>query len=207
MADTSNAEFNNPDSPSAAELRKLKRNQRRALPESIQKRHSQALCENITRHAMYKNCTRLACYIANDGEIDPYLIIEHASFAGKKVYLPVLSPLRNSLYFAPYTAGDKLNLNRFSIPEPTCHPTQWIKARQLDLLLMPLVAFDVMGSRLGMGGGFYDRTLAYLRCRRHWKKPTLAGLAHEIQKTEQLSRQNWDIPLDYIVTEQQIYTT
>ena len=69
----------------------------------------------------------------------------------------------------------------------------------------PLVAFDVSGNRVGMGGGFYDRTLAYLQHRRYWRKPVLAGLAHEIQKVAQLDTQSWDIPLDYVITEKQIY--
>ena len=58
-----------------------------------------------------------------------------------------------------------------------------------------------------MGGGFYDRTLAYLQHRRYWRKPVLMGLAHEVQKADQLESQSWDIPLDYIVTEKQRYRT
>ena len=162
--------------PSVATIRKLKRAERRSLADDQQKHHSQMLCENVTRQQIYKSGKKIACYIANDGEIDPWLIIDHARFAHKKVYLPVLSPMKNSLYFAPYEADDKLILNRFSIPEPACHPSKWLHAWQLDLLLLPLVAFDDRGNRLGMGGGFYDRTLAYLNCRQHWKKPVLAGI-------------------------------
>lgn len=192
---------------SAADIRKQKRAQRKLLLASEQQQHSQALCQNITKERAYKNSHNIACYLANDGEIDPYLIIEHAEFFGKEVYLPVLSPLKNSLYFAPYKTGDRLKLNRFKIPEPDCHPSKWLNARQLDLLLLPLVAFDARGNRLGMGGGFYDRTLAYLQHQRFWKKPALMGLAHEIQKAGQLNRQSWDIPLDYIITEKQHYRT
>jgi 5-formyltetrahydrofolate cyclo-ligase len=72
---------------------------------------------------------------------------------------------------------------------------------------MPLVAFDEQGNRLGMGGGFYDRTLAYLKYRQHRRKPVLAGLAHEIQKIGQLTTQSWDIPLDCIITENKLYRT
>ncbi|MDT8283855.1 MAG: 5-formyltetrahydrofolate cyclo-ligase [Gammaproteobacteria bacterium] len=186
-------------------IRQLKRNQRRELPVSVQQQHSQALRQNIIRQKHYRNSQHIACYLANDGEIDPYLLIEHAWFAGKNVYLPILSPLKNSLYFAPYEQDSHLKLNRFNIPEPTCHPSDWRKASQLDLLLLPLVAFDTRGNRIGMGGGFYDRTLAYLQHRRYWRKPVLAGVAHEIQKVEQLKSQSWDIPLDYVITEKTIY--
>ncbi len=70
---------------------------------------------------------------------------------------------------------------------------------------MPLVAFDEHGNRVGMGGGFYDRTLAYLQHRQFWKKPTLLGLAHELQKVARIESQRWDIPLDGIITEKKHY--
>jgi len=191
----------------AADIRRLKRAQRRLLPATTQKHHSHALCENLIKEKVYRNSQNIACYLANDGEIDPYLIIEHAWFLGKKIYLPILSPLKNSLYFAPYEKDSKLKFNRFNILEPVCQPSEWKTASQLDLLLLPLVAFDTRGNRIGMGGGYYDRTLAYLRHRQFWKKPTLVGLAHEIQKAGQLDKQSWDIPLNFIVTEKQRYET
>jgi len=70
---------------------------------------------------------------------------------------------------------------------------------------MPLVAFDEYGNRIGMGGGFYDRTLAYLQHRQLWRKPVLMGLAYEIQKMKKLESQSWDIPLNSVVTEKEIY--
>ena len=195
----------NTNNQSNAEIRQLKRAQRRLLSTTVQQQHSQALCQNTAKEKIYRYSRHIALYLANDSEIDPYLLIEHASFLGKKVYLPILSPLKNSLYFAPYKTGDCLKLNRFKILEPICHPSKWKTARQLDLLLLPLVAFDADGNRMGMGGGFYDRTLAYLQHRRFWKKPTLVGLAHEIQKVGQLNTHSWDIPLDYIITEKRRY--
>ena len=195
----------NTEPQSAIDLRQQKRSQRQLLSTTAQLQHSKAMCRNIIRQRNYKNSQHLGCYLANNGEINPSLLIEHARFLGKIVYLPVLSPLKNSLYFAPYTADGKLRLNRFNIPEPVCHPSHWKTASQLDLLLLPLVAFDAQGNRMGMGGGFYDRTLAYLQQRRFWRKPVLMGLAHELQKVEQLNAQSWDIPLDYIITEKQHY--
>jgi 5-formyltetrahydrofolate cyclo-ligase len=191
----------------AGEIRRLKRASRQQLPPAIQKQHSLAICQNIIKEKSYKNSNSIACYLANDAEIDPHPIIEHAWFTGKKVYLPILSPLKNSLYFSPYEIDSELTLNRFNIPEPSCHPSKWKTARQLDLLLLPLVAFDTEGNRLGMGGGFYDRTLSYRQHRQYRQKPTLIGLAHEVQKVEQLESRSWDIPLDFIVTEKQRYKT
>jgi 5-formyltetrahydrofolate cyclo-ligase len=197
----------NPDGTTSADIRQNKRRHRQQLSDTIQRHNSKALCSNITRQRVYRNSQHIACYLANDGEIDPSPIIEHAWHLGKQVYLPVLSPLRNSLYFSHFEAGSRLRLNRYNIPEPIASPSQWKRAAQLDLLLLPLVAFDTQGNRMGMGGGFYDRTLSYMQHRQHWKKPTLIGLAHEIQKVGQLKVQSWDIPLDQIVTERRRYDT
>jgi len=193
-----------PDSQSSTEIRKIKRAQRNTFPTSTQQEHSEALEQLIIQDKVYKNSQHIACYLANDGEIDPVKIIEHAWSDNKKVYLPILSPSKNSLYFVAYTSKSKFKVNRFGIPEPICQPSQWKKASQMDLLLIPLVAFDVSGNRIGMGGGFYDRTLAFLP-QQQSNKPRLIGLAHEIQKVDHLNRQEWDIPLDVIITEKKIY--
>ncbi len=190
-----------------ADIRQHKRAQRRLLLNTAQQQHAQALYQNTIQQKFWRNSQRIALYLANDGEINPDLLIDYAHSLDKQIYLPILAPLKNSLYFAPYEANQRLKLNRFNIAEPECHPSKWKTAWQLDLLLLPLVAFDIKGSRIGMGGGYYDRTLAYLQHRRCWKKPVLAGLAHEMQKVEHLNRQSWDIPLDYIITEKQCYRT
>ncbi len=98
-------------------------------------------------------------------------------------------------------------VNKFGILEPACKPKYWLKPRQMDLMLLPLVAFDEAGNRLGMGGGFYDRSLAHLKLRQHVRKPYLIGLAHECQKAGNVLVQSWDVPLNAIVTEKRVYET
>jgi 5-formyltetrahydrofolate cyclo-ligase len=78
-------------------------------------------------------------------------------------------------------------------------------ARALDLLFVPLVAFDDAGNRLGMGGGYYDRTLAYLRLRRHWYRPRVIGLAHTLQRVASLPKNAWNVPVDAVVTERTVH--
>ena len=195
-----------PSADSLSQLRQQMRHARRALGHATQKHHAQALAKSVCRSRTFINSKAIACYLANDGEIDPRYIIERAWLMHKQVYLPVLSPLGHRLYFAPYSPGAPMSANRFGIMEPDCHPREWRSARQLDLIFLPLVAFDAAGNRAGMGGGFYDRSLAYRQHRQLWQRPALYGLAHELQKTEQLSVRSWDIPLDGIATEQCIYT-
>ena len=123
---------------------------------------------------------------------------------GKACYLPVITPGK-SLWFAPYEDGDPLAPNRFGIPEPARAGIKLVSARVLDLILTPLVAFDDQGHRLGMGSGFYDRTLSFLRHRRVWRKPRLLGVAHELQHLSALQAAPWDVPLDGVATDESLY--
>lgn len=130
----------------------------------------------------------------------------HLRRHGKELCLPVLRPGKtNRLWFSPFGLGDRLRPNRFGILEPDTRRRPPLPLRVIDVVLMPLVGFDSALNRLGMGGGFYDRTLAPLRHGK-WRKPRLIGVAHECQRIEVLERRPWDIPMDSVVTERGIYT-
>jgi len=186
-------------------LRKNLRQQRNALDFDTQEQHALALDQQLSHNRLFKHSQRIAVYLAADGEIDPAYIIQRAQQTHKKIYLPVLAPFSNRLYFAPYSDNSKMKLNRFNIAEPDVHPKHWLKPQQLDLILMPLVGFDKSGNRLGMGGGFYDRSLHFMHFRKTSYKPYLVGLAHALQHVEKLPHQTHDVPLKMIATEQQIY--
>lgn len=186
-------------------LRRELRQQRRALSAQQQQSAALALDRVLGRHPLFLRSKHIAIYLPNDGEMDLTPLLQRALSMGKQCYLPILSPLyHNRLWFAPYHADSTLSLNRFGIPEPNCNYSQMRPVWTLDLVLTPLVAFDTNGNRLGMGGGFYDRTLAYLNHREHWRKPRLLGTAHAFQQVEQLSRESWDIPLQGVVTEKEL---
>ena len=184
-------------------LRQQKREQRRQLSASQQAKHAQQLAECLLRHSTFIDSQCIAAYLSNDGEINPAAIIEQAWKLGKQVYLPVLSAHENSLLFAPFEKDSPVCRNQFGIDEPDCLPEHWLKAEHMDLILLPLVAFDEQGNRMGMGGGFYDRSLANIH--QQEKLTHLVGLAHEIQKIDQLDAQSWDIPLHAIATENDFY--
>ena len=188
------------------ELRQQLRDRRLALDEETQAIAAAQLAERVVRQPAFRRAHRMAAYFAHDGEIDPFPILERAWALGKHCYLPVLSRVRSDrLWFAPWTPASRFRLNRFGIPEPMVTARQLVRAQELDLLLLPLVAFDHEGRRLGMGGGFYDRSLAFLRQRRHWHKPAVLGLAHDFQRCERLPADDWDIPLAGIVTDRDWY--
>jgi 5-formyltetrahydrofolate cyclo-ligase len=178
------------------------RRRRRALT-----RAERAVCAGRAAHhlsttSLFLRSQRIACYLAHEGELDPSPLMSRAWTLGKTVYLPVLRFLGGPhLWFAPYRAGDDLRPNRFGIPEPVQPSSEMVRARDIDLMLMPLVAFDARGNRLGMGGGFYDRTLSFLWHHRHRHRPRLVGLAYDFQQVPELTVFPWDVPLQGIVTE------
>jgi len=185
-------------------LRNQMRAQRQALSITEQREAAERLARILARDSMFRRSRHIAFYLANDGELDPAILLQRAWDMGKLCYLPVITP-RQSLLFAPYAEGDPLALNRFGIPEPVRPGLALVKARVLDLVLTPLVAFDDRGHRLGMGGGFYDRTLSFLRHRHAWRKPRLLGIAHELQRVPALPAATWDVPLDGVATDHKLY--
>ncbi|MGB0448981.1 MAG: 5-formyltetrahydrofolate cyclo-ligase [Porticoccaceae bacterium] len=187
----------------ASEIRKTIRNKRRVLTSAQQQSAAENLAALISQQASFLRAKRIGLYLANDGEIDPSILMGIALNANKTCFLPIIHPLQfNRLYFGEYRNGDSLETNRFGIPEPKFNSTAIAPLWTLDLILLPLVAFDRSGNRIGMGGGFYDRTLAAVASQP--RRPTLIGLAHHCQEVESISQQSWDIPLDQIVTDLEI---
>jgi 5-formyltetrahydrofolate cyclo-ligase len=183
-------------------LRKELRSARRALTPAQQKQASRRLYRQLAQHPMFVRSRHIALYLANDGEIDPVLLLRHALRLGKTCYLPVLKRWpRGSMGFQRIHKHQQWTRNRFGIAEPRASISSQTQPWRLDMVLMPLVGFDVHGNRLGMGGGFYDRTFAYLRRRQTWLAPSLIGLAHDCQKLDRLPVESWDIPLDGIVSD------
>ena len=189
-----------------SDLRQNLRARRRALSADEQCLAARRLAVNLTGTRLFLTSRRVACYLPNDGEIDSAPVIEHIRRLRKILYLPVLSRLSHDrLWFAEAGPKTRLAPNRFGIPEPVVKAGELIRAQELDLILMPLVGFDDRGNRLGMGGGFYDRSLEFLRHRNHWRKPHLLGIAYDFQRVNGLTADPWDIPLQGVITDQAIY--
>lgn len=185
------------------ELRRRLREARRALIPEARRAAAVAAADLLAATPHYRDARRIAVYIAVDNELDPEPLVQKARAAGKQIYLPVLPGAEAaSMGFLPYPPGVPLKPNRFRIPEPVggeaCAPAD------LDLVLAPLVAFDAAGNRLGTGGGYYDKSFAFLK-RVPRAHPALIGYAYECQKLPELAAEAWDIPLLGVVTEQQFY--
>lgn len=187
-----------------ASIRKQLRSQRRSLSAAQQSILSEKITSILCSQDFFLRARRVGVFLASDGEIDPSSIVGICHRSSKKCFLPVIHPLKiNRLHFAHYRENTPLAANRFGILEPNLNVSNIAPAWSLDLILMPLVGFDRQGNRLGMGGGFYDRTLAFT-ARDHHPAPLLVGLAHSFQELAEISPQPWDIAVDHIITEQEI---
>lgn len=180
------------------ELRRHFRRKRNALVPAEQARHAEAVARHFFAAGMQFAGRTVGAYLANDGELDPAPLLARLLATRKRVALPVVRTGRH-MEFYRYRAGTPLVPNRFGIPEPQAGAS-WVNGLSIDLLLVPLVAFDRFGMRLGMGAGFYDRFLGSLPPR---LRPRLVGLAHEAQRSlDPLPFDHWDVPLHAIITEQ-----
>lgn len=187
-------------------LRRKLRHARRQLTPAQQRLAARRLYRQLAQHPRFRRARHIALYLPNDGEIDPRLLLQAAQRRGKATYLPVLNPWpRTRMVFQRIEPGEQMRRNRFGILEPVIRTARQRRVWALDLLLMPLVGFDGKGGRLGMGGGFYDRSLAYRAMRKKSHKPTLLGLAHECQRVDRLPLESWDVALQATVTDQGWY--
>jgi 5-formyltetrahydrofolate cyclo-ligase len=191
---------------SQTKLRQQLRAARRNLTAKEQRLAALGIASQVCRSRYFRTSKRIACYFAADGEIETDALIERIWQTGKTCYMPILTYLIGErLWFARVTQDSKFVANRFGILEPVAPSRSLLDARELDLVLMPLVGFDKHGNRVGMGGGFYDRTLAFMHHRRRWHRPRLMGLAHALQQTDPLSANPWDVPLDAVATDRELF--
>ena len=171
-----------------------------------QHQHAEIISQRIIHSRLYRHSRHIALYLSADGEVDLSPLINKLHTYSKKCYLPVILSRQHAIMaFAPYEKHTRMRKNCFGILEPVFQKKQLKTARQMDLVLAPLVGFDDHGNRMGMGGGFYDRALQHLKSNKTRRlKPKFIGIAHELQKVTQLQSQIWDISLNAIVTEKRL---
>ena len=185
------------------------RQQMRAVRNAISPRTRLRAAKNLNKQANRLGCFHrsrvFACYLPSDGEIDTRPLILSALGKRKRLALPVVDRSADGgMRFAEWAPGMPTMRSDFGIREPLRADRQYIAPGTLDVVLLPLVAFDPGGNRLGMGGGYYDRCFSFLSGRPK-RRPVLVGVAYEAQKVEKLDTQPWDIPLSWVITEGGIY--
>ncbi|WP_319381657.1 5-formyltetrahydrofolate cyclo-ligase [Thiomicrorhabdus sp.] len=189
-----------------SEIRRQIRNRRQNLSHQQQNLHSRqvldTLIETLFQEEEFHSPLKIAIFLSQDGELETRPTI-HYLWQQKRhqVYLPVLETQPEwHMGFAAYHPASSMKVSRYGIEEPDLQPHQHLNGEEMDLVFMPLVAFDGNGHRLGMGGGFYDRSFAF-KLKKPTAKPKLIGWAHSCQSVSKLPNEPWDVPLDGIVTE------
>lgn len=186
-------------------LRQQLRSARRALSAAQQLQAEKAIVAPLLAQLSALHPRTLALYLANDGEPSTRALAQALWALGYHLTLPVIHPFtRQHLLFLQYNKTTPMATNRYGIEEPMLDCSTLVPLSAHGALLMPLVGFDKQANRLGMGGGFYDRTLASLSMRP--QRPRLIGIAHDCQFVDALPTALWDVPLDAIVTPTRVLT-
>lgn len=186
------------------QIRTQVRSARRSISDSEQQDFAASSAHLMLTEIIKLEAKHVALYLTNDGELDTRVLIDALWELDIRLYLPRLHPFsKGNLLFLAYTPSTLLMRNSLNIWEPKLDVTQMILPHRLDVVVTPLVAFDLSGNRMGMGGGFYDRTLANWTTR---GKPFPIGFAHDCQQVDSLPCEHWDVPLPMLVTPTQVLT-
>lgn len=185
-----------PQARERKQLRAAMRSRRQALPAAARMQAAEALSQHLLADPDFTD-GYVAGYWAMGGEV-PLHVLQMRLRPGQVWCLPCLED-DGSLRFAPWRPGDALESNRFGIPEPALSPDARLSPQDMTVILLPLLAFDLEGHRLGMGGGWYDRSLAFRH--HHPAPPRLVGVGYAFQQVAKLPAEAWDVPLDAVVTE------
>jgi len=184
------------------QLRQKINAQRKQLAFQQHQQYAQQFKRQIQQCRPILRAQRIGIYHPINGEAPANLIAETVRKTAQVFVPKVLNYPQRIMRFTPMK--HRMKKNRWGILEAVNTHRQ-VSVKQLDVLIMPLVAFDMQGNRLGMGGGFYDRALAYKQHQRqHSNKPLLIGLAYDFQHIEALPTEDWDIGLDMVVTNRQV---
>lgn len=191
--------------PDKASLRRALRRARSAVDDTLRHTAGERLMRLAVSSGLLRRGRRIAFYIPTRDELDVLPLLNRALWMQVACYLPIVPHYRQRrLWFTRLGDGHHWTLNRYDIPEYG-KDLRKVRARVLDVVFLPLLGFDLRGYRMGMGGGYYDASLAYLKRRRLWQRPRLVGVAFEAQRCERIPNDPWDVPLDMVITETRVY--
>jgi len=180
-------------------LRQTLRNARTSMSANDVEKHSLAIAQRA--YPLVSDARQLAGYFALGCEVNVAPLIDQCQANDQLTYAPVVKE-GNTMSFVPFNGNTQIAINRYGIKEPIAEESNYLLPDQLDAVLMPLVGFDSQCNRMGMGGGYYDRSFSHRRA--STGKPLLVGVAFDLQEVESVHADWWDVPLDYIVTETRI---
>lgn len=185
------------------ELRRQARARRRALSEEDRELAAEQCGAHLMALPVFVNARQIGAYAAVASELSLSRVIDFALSRSQAVYLPHIEHSAPQMHFAPWSGQRRLLMpNRFGIPEPLVDASQLLFADRLDVILLPLLAFDRHGGRLGSGAGYYDRALNFRLTQA--APPWLIGVGYACQEVPHIPLASWDVRLDFVVTEDEV---
>jgi 5-formyltetrahydrofolate cyclo-ligase len=181
-----------------ADIRRELKKTRANLDPEYRDAASRIVAEKVIRSNWFYRAEKVACYLSTPVEVDTSLIILRAWQMKKRVFVPVVAQ-NFSMQFHEMKSDTDLYRNEIGLYEPA--DGNVIAANELDIVITPLVAFDNRQNRVGMGGGCFDRSFAFLKHRKIFYRPKLVGVAFECQRVEKVNANPWDIRLFQIITD------
>lgn len=181
--------------------RTLAKKRRSEMGAGSRARASKTIVAHLLESSLYAESADIGAYLAFASEVNLSEFLARAHLDDKRLFVPIVAPGSPDMRFARINPHTPLRRNRFGIEEPDPANGEFIAPRQLQSVLLPLVAFDDTGNRLGMGAGFYDRAFAFRHKENSGTAPVLCGVAFECQRMTRVLAQPWDVPLDCVVTE------
>jgi 5-formyltetrahydrofolate cyclo-ligase len=185
------------------EVRKKLKAKRKTLSPTTIANAAISISQNIWQLPELKRAKNIGCYIGVNGEASCAEFMRNAYTRKKRIFVPVLR--KTNMEFYRLFPDSQLQNNQFNIPEPVHIEQNLMPAQNLSVILVPLLAFDLSGNRLGMGGGYYDKLLSFTKRRDKFRRPLLIGMAYDFQQTDKISANHWDIPMHIVATETQCY--
>lgn len=179
-------------------LRIAARAARASLSSEERDKASEKIADKVIRSSWFRSSKFVASYLPTEEEVDTWPLIERAWRMKKRVFAPLVEK-NFTMQFCELSPDSKLVFNRYGLPEP--QDGKIIAPRALDLVITPVVAFDDDGNRIGMGGGYFDRTFSFLRNRQLLFHPKLIGLAFSCQRVEKIAPNPWDIRVFRLINE------
>ncbi len=169
---------------------------RSSLTKDEVNKRSKLIFENLKKFPIFLSANVIHTYISSKkNEVDTVEIIKYLLSSGKKVIVPVVDKERKILLHSELESLSELKPSTFGILEPEI--IKEVDIERIDLVLVPAVAVDRRGNRIGFGGGYYDKFLNQVRC------PKVA-LVYDFQVVEEIIPSPGDVPVDFIITENEI---
>ena len=187
------------------QLRRQLLNARASLSVAQRDTAAQAVATHLMQLPQLQQPTYVGSYFSIRAELPTQALNQQLLNVGHQLALPVLHPINQGhLLFLSLSETTRWVHNQYQIPEPELQAQHIMPLQKLQVLLVPLVGFDKHGNRMGMGGGFYDRTLSGWY-KGHYPQLLPIGLALDCQQVEQLPRQPWDVPLPMVITPSKVW--